>query len=134
MKKRNRKGASAGFSLVEVVAAITVLGLVVAGVSTSLVTSIQFNARTEQRLQAELAVANANSIMEMLRTEGYDGTTTQYGNMTVTVLKRDPDIDPEAQPGAAEAKCFGYLVTLADKTDPELCCTFYAPVKEGGDS
>ena len=58
---------SKGFTLVETVAAITILTLVVAAVTASLIASIRFNAKTEQRLQAELAVSNA---VERLMAEG----------------------------------------------------------------
>ena len=117
MKKRNRKRASAGFSLVEVVAAITVLGLVVAGVSTSLVSSIQFNARTEQRLQAELAVANA---VERFRAVGYDGSSEPVG-VDITIDERDyGGQDP------IPANLFGYRLTITSELDDSIRISTYA--------
>lgn len=125
MKKRNRKRASAGFSLVEVVAAITVLGLVVAGVSTSLVTSIQFNARTEQRLQAELAVANA---VERMRAVGYV-PDTNYDGVTVTWTEDAGDNDAYDPP---VHEIYGYLVTVQSAVDEDVSITTYAIAGGGG--
>lgn len=117
MKQRNRKRASAGFSLVEVVAAIAVLGLVVTGVSTSLVTSIQFNARTEQRFQAELAVANA---VERMRALGYQESYDYPG-----VVIRDVVPDYGDQTHIPE-NLYGYQLTITSELDDSVSISTYA--------
>lgn len=57
---RGIKGrGTAGFSLVEVLTAITVLGLMLAPIGASLVLSHRLNARSQQLMEDQLAVANA---------------------------------------------------------------------------
>lgn len=111
MKTKQR--ARAGFSLIEVLAAIVVLGLVVAAVSSSLASSIQFNARAERRMLAELAVSNA---VERMRAEGYDDTVDYPGderfqNVVITV-------DSEENIGTEEApNLIGYTVTVKSSAE-----------------
>lgn len=121
--------SSKGFTLVETVAAITVLTLVVAAVTASLIASIQFNARTEQRLQAELAVSNA---VERLLAEGYDpdgsfdvsgASVSAYSEDFVT-LKDEDDNNIDV--------VVGYFVTVSS-TNPNvstISVTAYVPAKE----
>lgn len=67
---RGIKGrGTAGFSLVEVLTAITVLGLMLAPIGASLVLSHRLNARSQQLMEDQLAVANA---VETLMAEGID--------------------------------------------------------------
>ena len=54
-----KHNSTAGFSLIEVLVAITILGLVVVPIGSSLVLSFRLNARSEQMLQAQLAVSGA---------------------------------------------------------------------------
>ena len=54
MTKRN-----GGFSLVEVLVAIVLLGATIVPISTALVTSIKINDKTESMLQAQLDVSSA---------------------------------------------------------------------------
>ena len=65
LRKHNQ---TAGFSLIEVLVAITILGLVVVPIGSSLVLSFRLNARSEQMLQAQLAVSSA---VETIMAEGY---------------------------------------------------------------
>ena len=74
MKDAENRG-TAGFSLIEVLAAITVLGLVAAPVSASLVLSHRLNVRSQQLLQAQLAVSNA---VETLMAEGISEASADY--------------------------------------------------------
>ena len=64
-----KHNSTAGFSLIEVLVAITILGLVVVPIGSSLVLSFRLNARSEQMLQAQLAVSSA---VETIMAEGYD--------------------------------------------------------------
>lgn len=64
-----KNGGTAGFSLVEVLTAITVLGLMLAPIGASLVMSHRLNARSQQLMEDQLAVSNA---VETLMAEGID--------------------------------------------------------------
>ena len=73
MTKRN-----GGFSLVEVLVAIVLLGATIVPISTALVTSIKINDKTESMLQAQLDVSSA---VEHLMASGVTGAITEslYG-------------------------------------------------------
>lgn len=62
---------NAGYSLVETVVAIAILAIIVTPISTGMVLAFKMNAKTEQLMQAELAVSSA---VEMLMANGIDGT------------------------------------------------------------
>lgn len=64
-----KHNSTAGFSLIEVLVAITILGLVIAPIGSSLVLSFRLNARSDEVLQAQLAVSSA---VETIMAEGYD--------------------------------------------------------------
>ena len=68
MTKRN-----GGFSLVEVLVAIVLLGATIVPISTALVTSIKINDKTESMLQAQLDVSSA---VEHLMASGVTGAIT----------------------------------------------------------
>ena len=68
-----KHNSTAGFSLIEVLVAITILGLVVVPIGSSLVLSFRLNARSEQMLQAQLAVSSA---VETIMAEGVDKSLT----------------------------------------------------------
>lgn len=63
------KKHNAGFSLIETLIAIVILGALVVPTCTALVMSIRLNDKTEQMLQAQLAVSSA---VETLMAEGFD--------------------------------------------------------------
>lgn len=65
MRRRN-----AGFSLVEVLVAIVLLGAMVVPICTSLVVSLRINDKTDAMLQAQLEVSSA---VEHLMAEGITG-------------------------------------------------------------
>lgn len=67
MKKHN-----AGYSLIETLVAIVVLGLIVVPTCTGMVMSFRINAKTEELMQAQLAVSSA---VETLMAEGINNTS-----------------------------------------------------------
>ena len=82
-----------GFSLIECLVAIVLLGAMVVPTCTALVMSIKINDKTDQMLQAQLAVSSA---VEILMAEGIvEGTNYEekFDNLTVEVEKED-EIDP----------------------------------------
>ena len=93
MKKRFQN-CKAGSTLVEVVVAITILGLVCAPICSSLVLAARVNDRSEQVMAAQLSVSSA---VERLMAEGVtetsdDGkyvTQPKFDNITVEVTGGD---------------------------------------------
>lgn len=74
---------NAGYSLVETVVAIAILAIIVTPISTGMVLAFKMNAKTEQLMQAELAVSSA---VETLMAKGIDGTAiaaTDYPDVTI---------------------------------------------------
>ena len=67
------KQNNSGFSLVEIVVAIAILGLFAVSTCTSLVLGLRMNAKTEAMLNAQLAVSSA---VETLMAEGIASDTT----------------------------------------------------------
>ena len=81
--KQNRNG---GYSLIEILLAIVLLGAIMVPTCTSLVMSIKINDRTDEMMQAQLAVSSA---VETLMAEGIykvDGTAKIDSN-------RFPDVE-----------------------------------------
>lgn len=106
---RGIKGrGTAGFSLVEVLTAITVLGLMLAPIGASLVLSHRLNARSQQLMKDQLAAANA---VETLMAEGVmDENYTEWASsMGVTV---EIEREEEKKTGAA----YPVKVTSGDVT------------------
>lgn len=66
---------NAGYSLVETVVAIAILAIIVTPISTGMVLAFKMNAKTEQIMQAELAVSSA---VETLMAEGVTGAYEKY--------------------------------------------------------
>lgn len=93
MKRENKK-QTAGFSLIEVVVAIAILGMVTIPLGGGLVLSHRLNARSEQMIQARLDVSNA---VEALMAEGITAGAT-YNNRfpDVTVMVIAPETGVEA--------------------------------------
>ena len=95
MKRENKK-QTAGFSLIEVVVAIAILGMVTIPLGGGLVLSHRLNARSEQMIQARLDVSN---VVEALMAEGIaaeerENYTSRFSGVTVTV--NDPETGEEA--------------------------------------
>ena len=91
-----KHNSTAGFSLIEVLVAITILGLVVVPIGSSLVLSFRLNARSEQMLQAQLAVSSA---VETIMAEGLDedavaedddnAYSKRFPDVTVAIINHD---------------------------------------------
>lgn len=101
---RKNKG---GFSLLEVVVSITLVGLIAAPICSSIVLSHRMNAKSEALLQARL---NVTSVVEELQAKGYyhdpeDNETyaSIYSNVVITLSAEDTDYTD------------GYKITVADK-------------------
>lgn len=124
MKDAKSKG-TAGFSLIEVLTAITVLGLIIAPVGAGLVLSHRLNARSQELMQAQLAVSGA---VETLMAEGIksgnveeSGTYQGYTENTAVSIQAVPE-------GAA------YKVTVSS-SDSDLdvtVVTYIRPAPETG--
>lgn len=98
MKRRNE----AGFSLVEVLVAITILAAVVLPICSALVLSVRMNERTDELMRAQLAVSSA---VETLMAEGIsvgdtfpedygnDGTFDRFPDVKIAVAQATKDGD-----------------------------------------
>lgn len=85
--KLSKKG-TAGFSLIEVIVAIAILGMAIIPLGGGLVLSHRLNARSEQVLQARLDVSSA---VEALMAEGIvDPSDTYTFSETVSVTVEEP--------------------------------------------
>lgn len=110
MRDAKNRG-TAGFSLVEVLTAITVLGLMLAPIGASLVLSHRLNARSQQLMEDQLAVANAvETLMEEgIMDESLKNYTEWASSMGVTV---EIEREGEKKTGAA----YPVKVTSGDVT------------------
>lgn len=70
-----KRKSEAGFSLVEVLVAIALLGIVVIPTCSALVMSFRMNAKTDEMMQAQLAVSSA---VETLMAEGITHPSDKY--------------------------------------------------------
>ena len=82
--KKKRVNGKEGVTLVEVLVAITVLGIVTAALGGSLVVSNRINSRSEQIIKDRLAVSSA---VETLMAKGIHDTTdtTSDGGLEVSI-------------------------------------------------
>lgn len=87
MKQNNR-----GFSLVEIVVAMAILGIFSLSICTSLVMSLRMNAKTEALMQEQLAVSSAvETLMASgVTTIGEDTTTFEHVKVTTSGSETDP--------------------------------------------
>ena len=120
LRKHNQ---TAGFSLIEVLVAITILGLVVVPIGSSLVLSFRLNARSEDTLQAQLAVSSA---VETIMAEGFtdiDDYNDRFDNIKVV----------EVTPNPSDAA--HYITVSSTVVDNVSVTTFVrpAPIEEEGD-
>lgn len=125
--RRIASGRSEGFSLIEILTAITILGLIAAPIGASLVLSFRLNVRSRQLMQDQLAVS---SVVEKLMAEGIDGTMDYADRFSengvsveivkdgdsaayrVTVSSKDTDLD-------VTVETYIRPVEASDTEDPE---------------
>ena len=104
MKQKN----NAGFSLVEVLVAIVLLGAIVVPTCTGLVLSVRLNEKSKDMMQAQLAVSSAvetlmaSGISETLAASCAVGENAVYLGVNITIEYQNPNC---------------YTVTVADKQD-----------------
>ena len=85
-----RNKHNGGFSLIEVLVAIVLLGLIVIPISSSMLVAHRINAKTEALLQAELAVSSAAEKMlagEMLSSDSELLIENEDGYVTITSVR-----------------------------------------------
>lgn len=85
MRKHNE-----GFSLIEIVVAIAILGLIVVPCGSALLMSIRINEKAQQMMQAQLAVSSA---VETLMAEGIAGPSKEYDLETITQNGTENEVD-----------------------------------------
>ncbi len=117
MKKKRVKGKE-GVTLVEVLVAITVLGIVTAALGGSLVVSNRINSRSEQIIKDRLAVSSA---VETLMAEGIEKGKIDYSSYypSDTTLDVTIEVGPE---DTTDPDC--YKVTVKS-TDGEVSVETY---------
>lgn len=122
--KKIGKERTAGFSLLEVVVAIAIIGLISAPICTSLILAGRINAHSQAVMEAHLNVRTAvETLMKDGVTEASDNYhADEFPNVTIET-KKDHDSDPY------------YHVTVSDKrTEPLVTVETYvrAVSPEGG--
>ena len=122
--KKSGKERTAGFTLLEVVVAIAILGLVSAPICSSLILAGRINAHSQAVMEAHL---NVRTAVEILMKDGVTEKSDEYRkyefpNVKITT-KKDNSSDPY------------YHVTVSDRrTEPPLVTveTDIRAVPEGG--
>ena len=121
--KKIGKERTAGFSLLEVVVAIAIIGLISAPICSSLILAGRINAHSQAVMEAHLNVRTAvETLMKDGVTEANDNYRPgEFRNVTIKT-KKDPDGDPY------------YHVTVTDNhTEPLVTVkTYVRAVPEGG--
>ena len=106
MRKSGKRG-TAGFSLVETIVAIAILGLLSAPICASLLLAGRINARSRAVLDAQLAVrTTVETLMESGIPEDTDSYETEFPGMKIEAVKESGD---ESLPY--------YTVTVSDGAD-----------------
>lgn len=127
--RRTGKQKTAGFTLVEVIVAIAIMGLVSAPICASLVLAGRLNARSRAALEAQL---NVRAAVETLMEEGVTGASDTYRDADF------PGVTIKTEQEAADDPYF--KVTVSDNSsDPLVTVETYvraaemsASVPEGG--
>ncbi len=115
MRKR-KKSSAGGYSLLEIVTSIALLGLVSASVCASLVLAVRWNAKSEQLMQAQLDVSSA---VETLMEHGVDESSADQleATLPITISYGDPNNN-----------C--YSVTVTSKLDDSVVVTTWIHAAE----
>lgn len=123
---------NAGFSLIEVLVAMAVLGVVVIPVCSSLILSFRINAKSDAMLQAQLAVSSA---VETLMAEGIDPDAAgveDYGKTEETDRFPDAVIEAVQQTDDDSNPLPYYEVTVTDNNGLVTVTTYIR--QQGGGS
>ena len=80
-----RKSNNGGYSLIEILIAISILGIIVVPTCQNLLVSLRINQRTEEMIQAQLAVSSA---VETLMAEGIGWEDTMGDNICYDPINR----------------------------------------------
>ena len=121
--KKSGKERTAGFSLLEVVVAIAILGLVSAPICSSLILAGRINAHSQAVMEAHL---NVRTAVEILMQDGVTAESENYRE------DKFPDVTIETEKVVGKPY---YHVTVSDKhTEPPLVTveTYVRAVPEGG--
>lgn len=123
--KKIGKERTAGFSLLEVVVAIAIIGLISAPICSSLILAGRINAHSQAVMEAHLNVRTA------VETLMKDGVTMKGGVMTKPSADDFPNVTID--PKKVEGKPY-YRVTVKDNhTEPLVTVeTYVRAVPEGG--
>ena len=127
---------NAGYSLVETVVAIAILAIIVTPISTGMVLAFKMNAKTEQLMQAELAVSSA---VETLMAEGITEASDTYGSEDTRFnkVKISKTMATEGE-GTDKVDLPYYIVEVCDTEERLTVKTHIRAVEptepEGGDS
>ncbi len=130
MKQKN----NGGYTLMEVLVAIVILGVLSAPVCTSLVVSSRMNVKTTELLQAQLAVSSA---VETLMAEGITGADETYdisqaeGETEETDHFPDVSVKTEEQKDGADQLLPYYKVTV-ESADGSVTVTTFIRKAGGG--
>ena len=110
-----------GFSLIEAVVAITILGIIAVPMLTSLLKSYQLNLRSDERMQAQLAVSSA---VETIMAEGFDKTENVYdGRFSGVKIEETPLMDNS---GNILYSGPAIRFTATYESEPDITVTTYA--------
>lgn len=109
-----------GFSLIEVIVAITILGFIAVPMLSGLLRSYQLNLRSDERMQAQLAVSSA---VETIMAEGFKKENNDYE-------ERFPDVLIEITDDTSAA--FGLKFISVSESD--IFVDTYVRPYQGGDA
>ena len=119
--RHRRHNRTAGFSLIEVVVGIAVLGLVSAPVCASLLLSVRMNTHAQMLMSARL---QASAVAETLLAEGIDVTETVGEDETLVWGEKQDG--GEGQEGYWTRELDGVAVTVAEMREDDNVQPCYA--------
>lgn len=138
--KKNDRG---GYSLIEVLVAMVILGIILIPTCTSLVLSVRINASSDKLLQAQLSVSSA---VETLMAEGIDpqkvstyASDARFANVEIAIDTEKITTEGEETLIVVTKNENGtpYNVTVTSKLDESVSVKTYIRTvssAEGGDS
>ena len=126
--EKTGKQRTAGFTLVEIIVAIAIMGLVSAPICASLVLAGRINARSRDVMEAELEVRSA---VETLMEQGVKGPSDRYGYDAETETDQFPGVIVKTEKSPTGAPY--YKVTVSDdRAEPLVTVDTYIHAAPGG--